>query len=38
MKKDFIKILVDDLDEEILKRMPKWFKILRDAYRYEKKF
>jgi len=26
-------ILVQDLDEEVLRRMPEWFHILRTAYR-----
>jgi len=30
MRNDLIKVLIDDLDEEILDRMPEWFKILRD--------
>ena len=25
-------ILVEEIDEEILERMPEWFKRLRDAY------
>jgi len=25
-------ILIEELDEEILDKMPKWFKVLRDAY------
>ena len=27
-----IDILCEDMDEEILKRMPLWFRILRKAY------
>jgi len=26
------RILVDDIDKEILSKMPHWFKILREAY------
>jgi len=26
------RILVEEIDEEILERMPKWFRILREAY------
>jgi len=29
---ELIKVLVEDLDEEILKRMPLWFRRLREAY------
>lgn len=25
-------ILCEDLDEEVLKRMPIWFRVLREAY------
>lgn len=32
MKEELIKILVEDVDEKILDRMPEWIKILRDAY------
>ena len=28
---ELIKVLVEDLDEEILKRMPLWFRRLREA-------
>ena len=31
-KDDVTTILVEDIDEEILKRMPEWFKILRRVY------
>ena len=27
-----LKILTDEIDEEILSRMPLWFRILRDNY------
>jgi hypothetical protein len=33
MKNDLIKILIDELDEEFLVRMPEWFRILREVYR-----
>ena len=33
MKKELFKILVDDVDEEILEKMPEWFKILRSSYK-----
>jgi len=29
---DLARILVEDIDEEILSKMPDWFKILREAY------
>jgi len=29
---DLVSILYDDLDEEILDKMPEWFKILKKAY------
>lgn len=32
MKKELIKILVEDIDEKVLEKMPEWFKILRKAY------
>lgn len=31
-KEDLRNILVEDIDEEILERMPEWFKVLRKAY------
>lgn len=30
--KDIIEFLAEDLDEEILKKMPLWFRRLRKAY------
>jgi len=27
------RILVEKIDEEVLKRMPEWFRAIRDAYR-----
>lgn len=32
MKKDLTSVLTEEMDEEILKRMPEWFKVLRKAY------
>lgn len=32
MKDDITEVLTKDLDEEILKRMPLWFRRLREAY------
>lgn len=32
MKKELVKILVEDVDEEILDRMPEWFRVLKEAY------
>jgi len=29
---DVIDVLTEDLDEEILKRMPEWFRILKEAH------
>lgn len=29
---ELIRVLVEDLDEEVLKRMPLWFRRLREAY------
>jgi hypothetical protein len=31
--KDKLKILVDDIDDEVLDQMPEWFRRLREAYR-----
>ncbi len=31
-KKEVASILVDDIDGEILKRMPRWLRDLREAY------
>lgn len=30
--KDMTEVLTEDLDEEVLERMPLWFKRLREAY------
>jgi len=32
MKNEFLKILIEEIDEEILEKMPEWFKILREEY------
>jgi hypothetical protein len=32
-----IDILVEEIDEEVLARMPEWFKVLREAYIVSKK-
>ena len=33
MDKEIERILLEDIDEEILEKMPGWFKILRDRYK-----
>jgi len=30
--KELVKILFDDIDKEILDKMPEWFRILRNAH------
>lgn len=35
-KKDLLEILDEDIDEEVLARMPEWFKKLREEYRKRK--
>jgi hypothetical protein len=30
---DLVSVLYEDLEEEVLKRMPEWFKVLREAHR-----
>lgn len=32
MDKEIKRILLEDIEEEILEKMPEWFKILRDKY------
>jgi len=32
MQKELKRILIEDMDEDVLKRMPEWFRILREAY------
>jgi DNA replicative helicase MCM subunit Mcm2 (Cdc46/Mcm family) len=29
-RNDLISVLVEDMDEEILKELPEWFKVLRE--------
>lgn len=36
MDRDARRLLLEDIDEEVLERMPEWFKILRDKYRSAK--
>ena len=31
-EKGIVSILVEEMDEDILKKMPNWFKILRESY------
>jgi hypothetical protein len=31
-KNDAIRVLVEDIDKEVLEQMPEWFKRLRDGY------
>ena len=33
---DPIRILMEELDEEVLSRMPDWFRTLREAYKKQK--
>ena len=33
MDKEIKRILLEDIDEEVLEKMPEWFKILRDRYK-----
>jgi hypothetical protein len=30
--KDAISVLLEDIDEEVLERMPEWFRKLKDSY------
>jgi len=32
MKKELIEILFEDVDEEVLDKMPEWFRILKETY------
>jgi len=32
-----IDVLFEEIDEEVLARMPEWFKVLREAYTVSKK-
>jgi len=38
MEKELLEILVENIDEEILDKMPEWFKVLKNAYRDKKIF
>lgn len=31
-EEDSVKILTEDMDDEILARMPEWFRVMREAY------
>lgn len=33
---DLTRILIEDLDEEILSKMPDWFRTLRETYQRQK--
>jgi len=35
-EKEVASILAEEIDEDILKKMPKWFKILRESYGKER--
>jgi|GEM_PF-3367867 hypothetical protein len=37
MGREIKRILVEDIDEEILDKMPEWFRILRDKYKSTKR-
>jgi len=30
---EIIEVLIEDIDEEILLRMPEWFRVLRNAWK-----
>jgi hypothetical protein len=32
MDKEIKRILLEDIDEEVLSKMPEWFRLLRKAY------
>jgi len=32
MKREMLRVLLEEINEEILERMPEWFRVLRDAY------
>jgi len=32
MKKELFEILVEDVDENVLNKMPEWFRILRETF------
>ena len=33
MSREIKRILLEDIDEEILEKMPEWFRILRNKYK-----
>jgi hypothetical protein len=37
MGREIKRILIEDIDEEILDKMPEWFRILRDKYKSTKR-
>jgi|YelNatPaOPRAMG01_1025707.scaffolds.fasta_scaffold787052_1 hypothetical protein len=37
MGREIKRILMEDIDEEILDKMPEWFRILRDKYKSTKR-
>jgi len=37
MDKEIKRILIEDIDKEILDKMPVWFRILRDKYKSTKR-
>jgi hypothetical protein len=37
MGREIKRILVEDIDQEILDKMPEWFRILRDNYKSTKR-
>jgi hypothetical protein len=37
MDKEIKQILLEDIDEELLEKMPEWFKLLRENFRARKK-
>jgi hypothetical protein len=37
MGREIKRILVEDIDQEILDKMPEWFRILRDKYKSTKR-
>lgn len=36
MDKEVKKLLLEDIDEEVLNKLPEWFRILRDRYKSTK--
>jgi hypothetical protein len=35
--KDAISVLLEDIEEEVLERMPEWFRVLKDGYEKRRK-